>query len=171
MKQIKVIKIHLPIGKKNAIWSKNLFLIWASRRASKCSGKNFFKLKTQRYKSGTIHKLRQQKIWGMYQKKPQIMQLWYTPCLVYISWLYWKYSLKYSLLTSILGNRSGVSRGEKNGNPYEVLHDPVLVKYKTYLMLLVQNTIRFIPKCGRLELGENFREHKAKRLDCSCQGR
>ena len=65
-----------------------------------------------------------------------------------LSWrLYWKYSLKYSLLTSNLVNRSGVSHGEKNGNPYEVLHDPVLVKYKTYLMLLVQNTIRFIPKC------------------------
>ena len=62
------------------------------------------------------------------------------------------------MLTSILGNRSSVSHGEKNGNPYEVLHDPVLVKYKTYLMLLVQNTIRFIPKRGRLELGENFRE-------------
>ena len=51
-----------------------------------------------------------------------------------------------------------MSHGEKNSNPYEVLHDPVLVKYKTYLMLLVQNTIRFIPKCGRLEVGKNFRE-------------
>ena len=71
------------------------------------------------------------------------------------------------MLTVNLGNRSGVSRGEKNGNPYEVLHDPVLVKYKTYLMVLVQNTILFIPKCDRLELGENFREHKAKRFDWS----
>ena len=61
-------------------------------------------------------------------------------------------------------NRNGVSHGEKNGNPYEILHDPVLVKYKTYLMLLVQNAIRFIPKSDRLELGENVREHKAKRL-------
>jgi hypothetical protein len=40
--------------------------------------------------------------------------------------------------------RSGVTHVEKNGNPYEVLHDPVLVKYKTFLMLLVQNTICFI---------------------------
>ena len=75
------------------------------------------------------------------------------------------------MLTVNLGNRSGVSRGEKNGNPYEVLHDPVLVKYKTYLMLLVQNTICFIPKYSWLELGENFREHKAKRLDFIWQER
>ena len=60
------------------------------------------------------------------------------------------------MLTSKLVNRSGITHVEKNGNPYEVLHDPVLVKYKTYLMLLVQKTILFIPKCGRLELGENF---------------
>ena len=84
---------------------------------------------------------------------------------------YWKYSLKYSLLTSNLVNRSGVSQSEKNGNPDEVLHDPFLVKYKTYLMLLVQNTICFIPKYSWLELGENFREHKAKRLDFIWQER
>ena len=35
-----------------------------------------------------------------------------------------------------MGNRSGISHGEKNGNPYEVFHVPVLVRYKTYLMLL-----------------------------------
>ena len=54
-------------------------------------------------------------------------------------------------------NRSGVTHVEKNGNPYEVLHDPVLVKYKTFLMLLVQNTIHFIPKLGQLELREFLR--------------
>ena len=64
--------------------------------------------------------------------------------------------LKYSLLTFNLMNRSGVSHDEKNGNPYEVLHDPVLVKYKTCLMLLLQNTIFFIPKHGWLELGESL---------------
>ena len=74
------------------------------------------------------------------------------------------------MLTSSLGNRSGVYHCEKNGNPYEVLHDPVLFKYETYLMLLVQDAIRFIPKYGRLEVGENFREHRAKRLDCIWQG-
>ena len=83
---------------------------------------------------------------------------------------------KYSLPTSTLVNGSGVSHGEKNGNQYEVLHDPFLVKYKTFMMHLVLNTIRFIPKCGRLELGEScyeiglLREHKEKCLGCSCQG-
>ena len=84
--------------------------------------------------------------------------------------------LKYSLLTFNLMNRSGVSHDEKNGNPYEVLHDPFLVKYKTFMMHIVLNTIRFIPKCGRLELGKScykiglLREHKEKCLGCSCQG-
>ena len=41
---------------------------------------------------------------------------------------------KYSLLTSTLVNGSGVSHGEKNGNQYEVLHDPFLVKCKTFVM-------------------------------------
>ena len=64
---------------------------------------------------------------------------------------------KYSLLTSTLVNGSGVSHGEKNGNQYEVLHDPFLVKYKTFLMLLVQNTTHFIPRHGGLELREFLR--------------
>ena len=74
MKQIKVRKIHLPIGKKNLQFDQENFFSF-ELAGEHPSGKKFFKSKTQRYKLGTIHILRQQKNWGMYQKKPKIMQL------------------------------------------------------------------------------------------------
>ena len=57
MKQIKVRKIHLPIGEKKMLFDQeNLFSFELAGEDP--SGEKFFKSKTQRYKLGTIHILR-----------------------------------------------------------------------------------------------------------------